>query len=418
MRYAFALIVTVLLGVSFTAQAQTEEDAEQTIMVLDASGSMWGQIDGTPKIAIAREVITGLLSEWNDGVNLGLIAYGHRKKGDCGDIETLAEIGPVDQPALTDIINKLNPKGKTPISASVRKAAEQLRYTEEKATVILVSDGLETCNADPCALAEELEAAGVDFTTHVVGFDIKEEETAGLKCLADNTGGRFLRADTATELTTALQQTVAAVTEPVPEEDPLGDGNLFLTAKMCETCDLLGNVVDYKVETAALGANGKRQQVDVQYDTPRTDFSLPDGDYVVVASYGSVAREIELSINGDAKIEQTINLNAGFANFDGILVEGGEKLGGVVDYRIETAELGEDGKRKYVTVQYDTLKAHFVLPAGDYIVLAGYGNASAIVDFSVTPGETTEKTVNLKAGFATLAAVNAGGAALLGGVVE
>ena len=62
--------------------------------------------------------------------------------------------------------------GKTPLTDAVKQAAEALKYTEDKATVILITDGLETCSADPCALAKELEQSGVDFTTHVVGFDV------------------------------------------------------------------------------------------------------------------------------------------------------------------------------------------------------------------------------------------------------
>lgn len=49
----------------------------------------------------------------------------------------------------------------------------------------MVSDGKETCDADPCAAAKELEANGIDFTVHVVGFDLTDEETAQLQCVAD-----------------------------------------------------------------------------------------------------------------------------------------------------------------------------------------------------------------------------------------
>ena len=56
------------------------------------------------------------------------------------------------------------------------QAAESLRHVEQKATVILVSDGEETCNLDPCQVGRELEAAGVDFTAHVIGFDVANPE--------------------------------------------------------------------------------------------------------------------------------------------------------------------------------------------------------------------------------------------------
>ena len=202
----------IAAGLHAAEPAQTK-----TMLVLDASGSMWGQIGGKPKIAIAREAVDAMLDGWNGG-DLGLIAYGHRRKGDCADIEVLQAIGPDTAAGIRKQVNALNPKGMTPITASVRMAAEQLRFTEQKATVILVSDGEETCNADPCALGKELEAAGVDFTAHVVGFDIQAGSKAHrqLQCLAANTGGRYIEARNAAELNEALGEVAAAKPAPKP----------------------------------------------------------------------------------------------------------------------------------------------------------------------------------------------------------
>lgn len=192
--------------------------ASRSILVLDASGSMWGQIDGRPKITIARDAVDVMLEGWNDG-NLGLIAYGHRRKGDCEDIELLIEPTGFDPAAIRRQVGALNPKGMTPISAAVRRAAEQLRFTEHKATVILVSDGDETCQADPCALGAELEGLGIDFTAHVIGFDIETGSQAQqqLQCLASSTGGRYLAARDAGELNRALQ---TITQEPTPVVEP------------------------------------------------------------------------------------------------------------------------------------------------------------------------------------------------------
>ena len=205
------LLALALLAFPLTAAAQ---DSPRAILVLDASGSMWGQIDGVNKIVIAREVIGGLLETLPAELELGLMAYGHRRKGDCTDIELLAEPG-LDRGTLAAAVNALSPKGKTPLSAAVIEAAKALRYTEEAATVILVSDGIETCNYDPCAVGRELEAAGINFTAHVIGFDVADPAArAQLQCLADETGGRFLSADNADELASALDAVVTV--EPMP----------------------------------------------------------------------------------------------------------------------------------------------------------------------------------------------------------
>jgi len=130
----------------------------------------------------------------------------HRRKGDCADIELLQPIGPLDAAAFRAQVAGLQPTGMTPIAASVRQAAEALRYTERKATVILVGDGEETCNADPCSLGVELGAQGVDFTAHVVGFDLEANPKAReqSQCLVQATGGRYFDARDAGELDAAL----------------------------------------------------------------------------------------------------------------------------------------------------------------------------------------------------------------------
>ena len=206
---AIGLLATSVLAAA--ALSAAGQDRSQTMLVLDASGSMWGQIGGKPKIAIAREAVDSMLDGWSGG-DLGLMAYGHNRKGDCNDIEVLQPIGSGTAGGIRRQVNALNPKGMTPITASVRKAAQQLRYTEQKATVILVSDGEETCKADPCALGKELEAAGVDFTAHVIGFDIQQGSKAHkqLQCLAANTGGRYVDANSASELNRALGEVAQA----------------------------------------------------------------------------------------------------------------------------------------------------------------------------------------------------------------
>jgi len=204
------------------SSASTAQEQSRVILVLDGSGSMWGQIDGRAKISIAQDVVGELLKSLPVAQELGLTVYGHRRKGDCSDIETIITPETGQHIAIVDAVNAIKPKGKTPMTDAVIAAAEALRYTEEKATVILVSDGIETCNPDPCAAARALEETGVDFTAHVVGFNIDDPEAiAQMRCLADETGGTFRTADTAAELSNALAVIATPAPAPEPEPDPV-----------------------------------------------------------------------------------------------------------------------------------------------------------------------------------------------------
>lgn len=212
MRFVSSLCAALVSS----ATALSAQSSDSSILVLDGSGSMWGQIGGIAKISIAQDVVAGLLSDLPADQSLGLTVYGHRRKGDCNDIETLVMPGTDTRDAIGAAVKSVKPKGRTPMTDAVIAAAEALRYTEEKATVILVSDGIETCAPDPCAAARTLEETGVDFTVHVVGFDVKDPEAlAQMQCLADETGGTFRSASSANELTEALT-TVVQDPEPVP----------------------------------------------------------------------------------------------------------------------------------------------------------------------------------------------------------
>lgn len=191
---------------------------QRVMIVLDASGSMWAGVGGKPRIVVARAALAEILRDWNPKTQLGLMAYGHRRKGDCNDIQTLVPVGKVNPARIIGIVNGINPKGRTPLSEAVRRAAETLKYTEERATVILLSDGRETCNADPCAVGKALKAAGVDFRAHVIGFALKKSEQKGLRCLAANTGGRYFSAQNAEELRKALRETAKSAQEKAETE--------------------------------------------------------------------------------------------------------------------------------------------------------------------------------------------------------
>jgi hypothetical protein len=188
------------------------------LFVLDASGSMAGRVEGRPKIAVAREVLAGALAELPPDVAVGLEAYGHRRGSDCGDIEVLVPAGPRRGPAIEKAMRALQPRGKTPITGALEQAAEQARRLGGPTSVVLISDGQETCGGDPCAAVAKLRDAGVAVTFHVVGFDVAAAESAQLRCIAEAGGGTYFGADSAGALSSALasvREKVVAGTAPV-----------------------------------------------------------------------------------------------------------------------------------------------------------------------------------------------------------
>lgn len=156
---AFFAIAAVMMLAGVAGATKTQEG--NMMFILDASGSMWGQVEGKAKIAIAKEVLVELIEDLPDGLNVGLVAYGHRRKGDCNDVEELVPLGALDKQNLIKKIKALSPRGKTPITLSAKITAEKLKTLEDETTIILVSDGKETCKGDPCALVKELRESAV-----------------------------------------------------------------------------------------------------------------------------------------------------------------------------------------------------------------------------------------------------------------
>ena len=205
----YLFVAVVFLQVARVPMCRASDQAGGTFMfILDASGSMAAKIQGKPKIDVAKEVLSNLIKDLPETTNVGLVAYGHRQKGDCNDVEELAPIAPVNKTSLINQISSLHPKGMTPLTYSIQQVAEGLKGKAAATTIILVSDGEETCKGDPCAVVRELKAAGAKFVLHVIGFDVGEKEKKQLNCIAKAGDGFYFTARNAGELKLAAKQAV------------------------------------------------------------------------------------------------------------------------------------------------------------------------------------------------------------------
>jgi len=104
----FALLI--LAGTA--ARAETV-----TVMVFDASGSMWNRLEGDrSRIEVARDVMGEYFATRDTGTPISVLAYGHRRRGDCGDIQVIAPMQRHDGSDLTQRLRALNPQGMTPLT--------------------------------------------------------------------------------------------------------------------------------------------------------------------------------------------------------------------------------------------------------------------------------------------------------------
>lgn len=109
------LILFLMFGFFFFTSITQARGIPQVMFIFDASGSMWGDVGGQTKIEAAKEVMTRIVPNLPSEVKTGLTVYGHKRKGDCSDIEVLVSPGSTDRGRLLTQLKDVSPKGKTPI---------------------------------------------------------------------------------------------------------------------------------------------------------------------------------------------------------------------------------------------------------------------------------------------------------------
>lgn len=195
------------------------------MLVFDASSSMALPKAGPAPARIddARRAMANVLPDIASLRRIGLMIYGppHMANGqNCNGIRLRFGPRPDAASSVTAALNELAPDGLTPLAASVQAAAETLTFREEPAIIVVVTDGIDTCGGEPCALGRQLAAQGAHITVHVVGFrrvrDVlalngvpdEDERHDNLRCLAQATGGTYVDTETVAELSAALRETL------------------------------------------------------------------------------------------------------------------------------------------------------------------------------------------------------------------
>ena len=399
MRHLQLCILALLLLFSPSHALRAQEASDRaTILVLDASGSMWAQLpEGRSRIEVARDVLDDFLGARPAAAPLGLVAYGHRRKGDCTDVEVIAPVGPTED-SLAARLRALSPTGKTPIADALRLAATMIPPTAEEADLVLITDGLETCSGDPCAVAAELARSGIPLRAHVVGFGLTEREVAQIACIADSTGGKVLATQSGAELSDALLHTTMAA--PATPSEP---GTAAVNLSIRE--DIAGRPA--RVSFRAMDETSGETR-----DLGMLDFNLADhlatelaeGTWLITADAGEdgTGEIIVTVVEGDARtiyvpfrgllpgLDMPAPLGAFRAGINGLMPyrithEGLATGGGDFIFSLLPVDAtGTDDRRLDYTTQGSRLGSHvgtFRAPAepGQYL-LAFHRNADMLID--------------------------------------
>lgn len=202
-------------GSEAAAEAPENEPALNIQILLDASGSMAGQMEGRTKMDLAKEAITDFAESLPDEANVSLRVYGHAgsnqpdgKELSCTTTEEVYPLGTYENGTFSEALAGISPTGYTPIGLAMDQAAADLEslQSDAKNVVYVVSDGKETCGGDAAAAAKRMQQDGIQAVVNIIGFDIGEDERQSLEAIAEAGGGEYLRADTSEELRNTFRE--------------------------------------------------------------------------------------------------------------------------------------------------------------------------------------------------------------------
>lgn len=205
------IMLLVLFAFSFVpAKLKAQENKKTRILFLfDLSGSMWGEMKGGKrKVDVAKAILSRLADSLDnvENLELALRAYGHtakRNKQDCKDTRLEVPFAAHNGQNIKQRIAQLQPSGTTPIAYSLSEASLDFPNKRAKNIIILITDGIEECNGDPCAVSQALQASNIIVRPFIIGLGMNEDYGKYFECV-----GRYFSAETENDFRSVLSSVI------------------------------------------------------------------------------------------------------------------------------------------------------------------------------------------------------------------
>lgn len=206
------------------AETQVNKPLNRILFVFDASQSMYGRWQSDIKMNIARRILIKVLDSLKSMPNLevALRLYGHQYQFPpqvCNDTKLEVPFGKDNYQIIIDKLNNTLPKGTTPIAYSLEQAINDFPpCTNCRNIVVLITDGIEECDGDPCMASQKLQQGGIVLKPFIIGIGTNFEKA--FDCV-----GIYLDASTEDDFSQALHVVVSRVLNPTTCQVNLLDAN-------------------------------------------------------------------------------------------------------------------------------------------------------------------------------------------------
>ncbi|MES2617784.1 MAG: VWA domain-containing protein [Bacteroidota bacterium] len=180
------IIATALL-LSMTGYGQTTQKT-RILIIFDASGSMTSTLDKTTRFQVAKKMAIKMIDSFATfkNVELALRVYGHQKTvdlKDCKDSRLEVPFSPNNHTIMKKRVNTLIPKGWTPIAYSLQESEKDFpQEAGVRNLIIIITDGMEECTGDPCAISQALQKKGIFLKPFIIGIGSTEQFKLTFNC--------------------------------------------------------------------------------------------------------------------------------------------------------------------------------------------------------------------------------------------
>jgi Ca-activated chloride channel homolog len=269
-------LITLCFFQSASGQAKVQQKIPENtriLFLLDASGSMleqWERPNQT-RWSVAKSILTKLVDslKQNSKLQLALRVYGHRSPQEiknCKDTWLEVPFKNKNHPLIIEKLQQIKPKGVTPITYSLEQAANDFPAGPGyRNIVILITDGIESCGGDLCAMSLAMQKKGVFLRPYIIGLGLRSEKT--LEC-----GGKYIDADTPGKFNDVLNEAIESSFAKTTVSIELLDGsnrptetNVNITFLNSQTAEPMYDFVHY------LDGRGKPDTVQID---PVVDYDI------------------------------------------------------------------------------------------------------------------------------------------------
>lgn len=200
----FFVIACSLSG--YSQKAGKPWERTRILFIFDASRSMLGTWDNSTKLDIAKKIFNNIvdsLSQFND-VEMALRVFGHQSPvppQDCNDTRLEVPFGENNAGRIRQKVRFIEARGTTPIANALLSSANDFPPCENcRNVIVLITDGLEACDGDPCVASKDLQRKAIIVKPFVIGIQLDDANKTIFNCVGD-----FYEADNEIQFTSAMR---------------------------------------------------------------------------------------------------------------------------------------------------------------------------------------------------------------------